>query len=61
MAEEATHQLSRRVVAKLCQTLGWQSMQNGACDVLADLLKRYVTSLGRTTAAYVANGNPCLT
>ena len=56
MAEEASHQLARKVVAKVCQPLGWQGMQNGACDVLADLLKRYVITLGRTTAAYVSNG-----
>ena len=57
MAEEASHQLARQVVAKLCQALGWHSMQNGACDILADLLRRYVTSLGRSAAGYVANGN----
>lgn len=56
MAEDASHQVARQVVARLCQPLGWQGMQNGACDVLADLLRRYILSLGKTTAAYVANG-----
>ena len=56
MTEEATHQLARQAVAKLCQPLGWQGMGNGACDVLADLMKRYVLMLGRHTAAYASHG-----
>ena len=56
MAEDASHQLARQVVARLCQPLGWQGIQNGACDVLADLMKRYIVTLGKNAAAYVANG-----
>lgn len=48
--------MARQVVAKLCLSVGWQGIQNGACDVLADLMKRYILALGKTTAAYVANG-----
>lgn len=56
MAEDASHQVARQVIAKLCQPLGWQGIQNGACDVLADLMRRYILALGKTTAGYVANG-----
>ena len=60
MVDEASHQVARQVVAKLCLPLGWQGMQNGACDVLADLMKRYIQTLGKNTAAYVANGMFCV-
>ena len=55
MADEVSHQLGRHVIAKLCHSLGWQGIQNEACDVLTDLMKRYILTLGKTTAAYVTN------
>ena len=39
-------------VARCCQNVGWHGIHSGSCDILTDLLSRYITTLGRTTAQY---------
>ena len=56
MSDEFTHHVLRMVVARICQPLGVHGMQNSVCDALADILKNYLLTLGKTTAAYSWHG-----
>ena len=56
MSEEYTHQLLRMVVGQICQPLGWNAMHSSACDVLADIMKNYILTMAKTTAAYGCHG-----
>ncbi|XP_055691928.1 transcription initiation factor TFIID subunit 3 [Lutzomyia longipalpis] len=49
MSEAYSHQVLRTVVAQICQTIGWHSIQSGTLDILVDTAKRYIQALGRDT------------
>ncbi|KAL5474930.1 hypothetical protein EMCRGX_G026962 [Ephydatia muelleri] len=57
MSEQYTHALLRTVVGQMCQSLGWNALQSGACDVLVDILKGYLHTVAKTTAAYSIHAN----
>lgn len=59
MCEDFSHQLLRLVVGRICQPLGWHAMNSNAADVLADVTRQYILTLGRTTAAYSCHGELC--
>lgn len=56
MSEEFTHQVLRKVVGRVCQPLGVHGMQQSVCDCMADILKQYILTLGRTAGSYCAHG-----
>ena len=56
MGDEFTHQILRMVVGRICQPLGWHAMNSNAGDALADIMKHYMTTLAKTTAAYSSHG-----
>ena len=56
MADEYCHRALRSVVAQLCHSLGWHSMHSSACDVLAEILSRYMLTVARTTTSYSNHG-----
>ena len=41
--------LGASVVAQLCHSLGWHSMHSSACDVLVEILSRYMLTVARTS------------
>ncbi|XP_055509407.1 transcription initiation factor TFIID subunit 3 [Leucoraja erinacea] len=47
MCEGYGRALLRVAVAQICQALGWDSVQLTACDILTDVLSRYMERLGR--------------
>ncbi|XP_066490291.1 transcription initiation factor TFIID subunit 3 isoform X2 [Tiliqua scincoides] len=52
MCESYSRCLLRVSVAQVCQALGWDSVQLSACDLLTDVLQRYLHSLGRGCRRY---------
>ena len=54
--EEFTHHILRTVIGRVCQPLGVHGMNQSVCDCMADVLKQYILTLGRTTASYSAHG-----
>ncbi|XP_063164516.1 transcription initiation factor TFIID subunit 3 isoform X1 [Candoia aspera] len=52
MCESYSRWLLRVSVAQVCQALGWDSVQLSACDLLTDVLQRYLHSLGRGCRRY---------
>ncbi|XP_062990759.1 transcription initiation factor TFIID subunit 3 isoform X2 [Elgaria multicarinata webbii] len=52
MCESYSRWLLRVSVAQVCQALGWDSVQLSACDLLTDVLQRYLQSLGRGCRRY---------
>ncbi|XP_034292542.1 transcription initiation factor TFIID subunit 3 isoform X2 [Pantherophis guttatus] len=52
MSESYSRWLLRVSVAQVCQALGWDSVQLSACDLLTDVLQRYLHSLGRGCRRY---------
>ena len=56
MTDEFTHRILRMVIGRVCQPLGVHGMQQSVCDCMADVLKQYILTLGRTTASYCAHG-----
>ncbi|XP_053572412.1 transcription initiation factor TFIID subunit 3 isoform X2 [Bombina bombina] len=52
MCESYTRSLLRVSVAQICQALGWDSVQLTACDLLTDVLQRYLAQLCRGAHRY---------
>ncbi|XP_028933775.1 transcription initiation factor TFIID subunit 3 [Ornithorhynchus anatinus] len=52
MCESYSRSLLRVSVAQICQALGWDSVQLGACHLLTDVLQRYLQRLGRGCHRY---------
>uniref|UniRef100_A0A8D0BTG5 TATA-box binding protein associated factor 3 n=1 Tax=Salvator merianae TaxID=96440 RepID=A0A8D0BTG5_SALMN len=52
MCESYSRWLLRVSVAQVCQALGWDSVQLSACDLLTDVLQRYLHALGRGCRRY---------
>ncbi|KAH1187858.1 hypothetical protein KIL84_020607, partial [Mauremys mutica] len=52
MCESYSRCLLRVSVAQICQALGWDSVQISACDLLTDVLQRYLQGLGRGCHRY---------
>lgn len=52
MSDSYSRWLLRVSVAQVCQALGWDSVQLSACDLLTDVLQRYLHSLGRGCRRY---------
>ncbi|XP_044284219.1 transcription initiation factor TFIID subunit 3 isoform X2 [Varanus komodoensis] len=52
MCESYSRWLLRVSVAQVCQALGWDAVQLSACDLLTDVLQRYLHSLGRGCRRY---------
>lgn len=49
---EYTRQVLRVVVAKICQTIGWHSINSTPLEIMVDLLRRYFIELTRLTHSY---------
>ena len=58
MSDEFTHHILRTVVGRVCQPLGVHGMQQSVCDCMADVLKQYILTLGKTAGSYSAHGKP---
>ena len=52
MCESYAHSLLRVSVAQICTALGWDAMELTACDLLADVLHRYLQQLSRGCHRY---------
>ncbi|XP_063782894.1 transcription initiation factor TFIID subunit 3 isoform X2 [Pseudophryne corroboree] len=52
MCESYSRSLLRVSVAQICQSLGWDSVQVTACDLLTDVLHRYLQQLCRGAHRY---------
>lgn len=52
MCESYARSLLRVSVAQICQALGWDAVQLTACDLLSDVLHRYIQQLGRVCHQY---------
>ncbi|KAK6488119.1 mRNAion initiation factor TFIID subunit 3-like [Huso huso] len=52
MCESYSRSLLRVSVAQICQALGWDSVQLTACDLLTDVLHRYIQQLARGCHRY---------
>ncbi|XP_056137634.1 transcription initiation factor TFIID subunit 3 [Lampris incognitus] len=52
MCESYARSLLRVSVAQICQALGWDSVQLTACDLLSDVLHRYIQQLARGCHRY---------
>lgn len=49
---EYTRQVLKVVVAKMCQTIGWHSINSTPLDIMVDILRRYFIELTRLTHSY---------
>nr|XP_029523229.1 transcription initiation factor TFIID subunit 3-like [Oncorhynchus nerka] len=52
MCESYARSLLRVSVAQICQALGWDAVQLTACDLLSDVLHRYIQQLARGCHRY---------
>ncbi|XP_004069581.1 transcription initiation factor TFIID subunit 3 [Oryzias latipes] len=52
MCESYARSLLRVSVAQICQALGWDAVQLTACDLLSDVLQRYIQQLARVCHRY---------
>ncbi|XP_014885699.1 transcription initiation factor TFIID subunit 3 isoform X1 [Poecilia latipinna] len=52
MCENYARSLLRVSVAQICQALGWDAVQLTACDLLSDVLHRYIQQLARVCHRY---------
>ncbi|XP_028306685.1 transcription initiation factor TFIID subunit 3 isoform X2 [Gouania willdenowi] len=52
MCESYARSLLRVSVAQICQALGWDAVQLTACDLLSDVLHRYIQQLARACHRY---------
>lgn len=52
MCESYARSLLRVSVAQICQALGWDAVQVTACDLLSDVLHRYIQHLARVCHRY---------
>ncbi|XP_026882630.2 transcription initiation factor TFIID subunit 3 [Electrophorus electricus] len=52
MCESYARSLLRVSVAQMCQALGWDAVQLAACDLLSDVLERYLQQLARGCHRY---------
>ncbi|KAM9377567.1 transcription initiation factor TFIID subunit 3 isoform 2-T2 [Pholidichthys leucotaenia] len=52
MCESYARSLLRVSVAQICQALGWDAVQLTACDLLSDVLHRYIQQLAKTCHRY---------
>lgn len=49
MSERYTHQLLKVVVAQICQTIGWNSIQSTPMELMIDILDQYLRDITRVT------------
>ncbi|XP_035498975.2 transcription initiation factor TFIID subunit 3 [Scophthalmus maximus] len=52
MCESYARSLLRVSVAQICQALGWDAVQLTACDLLSDVLHRYIQQLAKVCHRY---------
>ncbi|KAL4659320.1 transcription initiation factor TFIID subunit 3-like [Arapaima gigas] len=52
MCESYARSLLRVSVAQICQALGWDAVQLSACELLSDVLQRYLQQLARCCHRY---------
>lgn len=52
MSERYTHQLLKVVVAQICQTIGWHSIQSTPMELMIDILDQYLRDITRVTHRY---------
>lgn len=52
MCESYARSLLRVSVAQVCQAVGWDAVQLSACDLLSDVLERYLQQLARSCHRY---------
>lgn len=47
-----TGQVLKAVVAKICQTIGWHSIQTTPLEIMVDISRRYFMEITKLTHAY---------
>ncbi|XP_019558649.3 transcription initiation factor TFIID subunit 3 [Aedes albopictus] len=52
MSERYTHQLLKVVVAQICQTIGWHSIQSTPMELMIDILDQYLRDITKVTHRY---------
>lgn len=52
MSSQYTQEVLKVVVAKICQTIGWHSIQTTPMEILVDILHRYLSELSKLTHNY---------
>ncbi|PIK47420.1 putative transcription initiation factor TFIID subunit 3 isoform X2 [Apostichopus japonicus] len=54
MADQFSRSLLKVAIAQICQGLGWHAMQSTPCDILVDIMQRYIEKTGRISSQYAA-------
>lgn len=52
MSGDYTRDILKVVVAKICQTIGWHTIQTTSLEVMVDILRRYLSEITKLTASY---------
>ena len=52
MAEDYSKSVIRLVVAQICKSVGWESINSSALEVLIDFTERHISHLGRNSRRY---------
>lgn len=52
MAQEFNRKALTLVVAQICQTIGWHSINSTPLELLVDLLHRYLFEVGKNAHLY---------
>ena len=60
MSEEVANKLLRTTVAQLLLPVGWHNITNTSVQVLVDVMRRYIESVGKVTSGYAEHGNVCV-
>ena len=57
MADDYNRKYLAAVIARVCQTIGWQAVQSTAMDTLVDILQHYLRRMGHLSKSYSEIGN----
>lgn len=52
MVDNYSRSLLKVSIAQICQGLGWHAMQSTPCDIMVDVLQRYIEKVGRVSSQY---------
>jgi len=52
MAEEYAQSVLCLVVAQICKSLGWDTINQSALEVLVDFARRHIKNIGRNAQRY---------
>ena len=60
MSEEVANKLLKPTVAQLLLPVGWHNITNTSVQVLVDVMRRYIESVGKITSGYAEHGSVCV-